>query len=76
MENQLIEIVDELVPLTEVHNEELPSIVPPFIRNKTYLRKWIRKSNKQNTTVEKTMTIKRLNLIHSQLPTVLVSHLD
>ena len=59
LENQLVTIVDELVPLVTQTNIEAP--LPAFMKQKLNHRKSLLKSNRNNTTTEKIEQIKKLN---------------
>ena len=61
LENQLIAIIDDLAPLTEVINNELPNTVPVSIKKKMNQRKLLLKSNRSFATNEKQERIKMLN---------------
>ena len=59
LENQLVTIVDELVPLVTQTNIEAP--LPAFMNQKLNHRKRLLKSNKRENTARKTERIKTLN---------------
>ena len=60
-ENQLVAVVDELVPLVQHRNSNITAPVPACIKNKINERKRLLRSNRQYVNTERTDRIKRLN---------------
>ena len=61
LENQLVAIVDELVPVVQHKNSNINVPVPPHIKHKLNERKRLLRSNRNSVTTEKSNPIKRLN---------------
>ena len=61
LENQLIKIIDELVPLVEHRNTNIEAPVPSYIKHKLNERKRLLKSNRRDFTVARSERIKKLN---------------
>ena len=61
VENQLVGVIDELIPYAEYTSYKIPTPVPREIKTNMNLRNKLIKGNKQATTVDKAERIKALN---------------